>query len=131
MLVLNVAILSSWVVYLKRNNVWRPSTINNSFKTPGVFFVYAINIAVTWLRLLVAEGPPRRAEFHSRPVNVGSVVGKVATGHDFIQILRFCPINVIPAKLHTRIIQQMTVCKTTSFKIHGYSCLNFSSNPVV
>lgn len=60
-------------------------------------------------QLLVAEGPLRRAEFHSRPVSVGSVVGKVATGHSFIQILRFCPINIIPPMLHTALIQQLTV----------------------
>jgi hypothetical protein len=95
-------------VYLRRNNICRPNTINNYFKTPGVFCV-RYSLAVAWLRLLVAEGPPRRAELHSRPVNVGSVVGKVAVGHDFIQILRFYPISVIPPMLHTRIIQQLTV----------------------
>ena len=70
--------------------------------------------AVACVRLIVAEGPPRRAEFHSRPVNVGSVVGKVAVGHDFIQILRFCPVSVITPMLHTRIIQQLTVCNISN-----------------
>ena len=106
-------ILSSWVAYLRRNNMWRPNTINNSFKTPGVFCIRD-SLAVTWLRLSVAEGPTRWAKFHSRPVNVGSVVGKVATEHGFIQILQFCPINVIPPMLHTRVIQQLTVCNISN-----------------
>jgi hypothetical protein len=86
----------------------RPNIINNSFKTPGDFCIRD-NLAVAWLRLLVAEGPPRRAELHYRPVNVGFVVDKVAIGHACIQILLFFPINVIPPLLHTCISQQLTV----------------------
>jgi hypothetical protein len=123
-------ILSSRLVYLRSNNIWRPNSINNSFKTPRVICIRD-NLAEAWLRLLVAEGPPRRAELHSRPVSVGSVVGKVAIGHDFIQILRFCPVSVIPPMLHTRISPKLTVCNFNNdsfLQNTRLCCPNFSSN---
>ena len=35
-----------------------------------------------------------------RLVHVGLLVDKMAQGHDFIQILQFSPVSIIPSKLH-------------------------------
>jgi hypothetical protein len=48
-------------------------------------------LAVPWLRWLVAGLPPRKPGFDPRSVPVGFVVYKVTLGHVFPRVLRFFP----------------------------------------
>ena len=59
------------------------------------------DMAVPWLRRLVAGLPPRRHGFDPGSVHVGFVVDKVALGQVFPpRVLRFSPVNFIPPVLH-------------------------------
>jgi hypothetical protein len=51
---------------------------------------------VPWLRRLVAGLSLLRPWFAPESVRVGFVVGKVALGHDFLLVLRFFPVSIIP-----------------------------------
>jgi hypothetical protein len=59
-----------------------------------------IEMAVPWLRRLVAGLPPRRPGFDPGSVHVGFVVDKVALGQVFPRVLRFSPVDFIPPVLH-------------------------------
>ena len=61
---------------------------------------YCRQVAVPWLRRLVAGLPPRRPGFDPGSVHVEFVVDIVALGQAFPQILRFSPVNFIPPALH-------------------------------
>jgi hypothetical protein len=60
----------------------------------------ALELAVPWLRRLVACLPPRRPGFDPGLVYVGFVVDKVALGQVFPRVLRFSPVNFVPLVLH-------------------------------
>ena len=51
---------------------------------------------MTWLRQLVAGLSPRRP----RPV-IGFMVDKMALGQDFVTVLQFTPVSIMPPLLHT------------------------------
>jgi hypothetical protein len=53
------------------------------------------------LKRLVAGLSPRRAEFAPGSIHVGFVVDRVALGQDFLRVLRFSPVSIIPSGLHT------------------------------
>jgi hypothetical protein len=55
-----------------------------------------LDMAVPWLRRLVAGLSPRRPA----SVHVGFVVDKVALGQVFLRVLRIFPVNFIPPVLH-------------------------------
>jgi hypothetical protein len=57
-------------------------------------------VNVPWLRGLAAGLPLRRPGFDPGSVQVGFVVGKVALGQVFLQVLLFSPVNFIPPVLH-------------------------------
>jgi hypothetical protein len=59
-----------------------------------------VELAVPWLRRLVAGLSPRRPGFDPASVHVGFVVDKVALRQDFPRVLRFSPVNLIPLVLH-------------------------------
>jgi hypothetical protein len=77
--------------------------------------------AAPWLRRLVAG-------FDPGSVRVGFVVGKVALGQFFPQVLRFSPVNFIPPVLHYMGKQRCTVslcCGALHKKncTHAYVCV--------
>jgi hypothetical protein len=53
-------------------------------------------MAVPWLRRLVAGLSPLRPGFDPGSVHVGLVVDNVALGQVFVRVLRFSPVNFIP-----------------------------------
>ena len=57
-------------------------------------------MAVPWLRRLVAGLPPRMPGFDPGSVHVEFVVDKVALGQVFLRVLRFSPVNFIPPVFH-------------------------------
>jgi hypothetical protein len=52
------------------------------------------NLAMPWLRSLVAGLPPPRPGFAPGSIYMGFVVGKVALGQVFLRVLRFSPVNI-------------------------------------
>jgi hypothetical protein len=56
--------------------------------------VRGINVAVPWLRSLVAGLSPRRPGFAPGSIHVGFVVDRVALGQVFLRVLRFSPVNI-------------------------------------
>jgi hypothetical protein len=53
--------------------------------------------------LLGRDLSPRRPRFEHGLVHVIFAVDKVALGQGFLQVLRFCPVRIIPLGLHTHI----------------------------
>ena len=55
------------------------------------------------LRWLIAEHTHQRPMYNVRPVHVGFLVGRVALGQVFVEVLWFSPVSVIPPMLHTHV----------------------------
>jgi hypothetical protein len=55
-----------------------------------------VEVAVIWLRWLVAGLSRRSHGFTPGSIHVGFVVDKVALGQVFLRVLRFSPVNIIP-----------------------------------
>jgi hypothetical protein len=53
-------------------------------------------MAVPWLRRLVAGLSSRSPGFAPGSIHVGFVVDKVELRQDFLRVLRFSPVNIIP-----------------------------------
>jgi hypothetical protein len=60
------------------------------------------DMAVPWLRRLVADLSQRRPGFAPGSIHMGFAVDKVVLGQVFLRVLRFSPVNIIlpsPSKL--------------------------------
>jgi hypothetical protein len=64
------------------------------------YFHLMENLAIQWLRQLVAGLSLQRAGFDPGSFHVGFVVDKVALGQVFLRVLQFSLVNFIPPVLH-------------------------------
>jgi hypothetical protein len=85
----------------KNLSEWHSVHRNLQTDQPGVsdyITAQAVNVAVPWLRRLVASLSPRRPGFDRGSVHVGFV----ALEQVIPPVLRFSPVNFIPPVLHRR-----------------------------
>ena len=57
--------------------------------------------AMPWLRRLITGHSPRRPGFDNRTVHVTFVVDEVPRWQNFLPVLQFSPVSIIPPLLHT------------------------------
>jgi hypothetical protein len=69
---------------------------------------------VPWLRWLVANLLKRNPQLNPRSFHVRFVVDRVAMGQDFLRLLRFPPVSIIPSMIHTHLHLRVAFVRRTN-----------------